>query len=140
MTRGYMPAAIATACLLALAPPARAQQEPLRLACEPGEKRNDSYYPLPVRVVVDLAGRIVTLQATGGGVMTSTTDKRSATRPPTVRFSDAAFVWDLSTTRGGTVFKGTIDRETGNADMFFTDGSGRSYFFEGRCRLVGQKF
>ena len=131
-------AALAVALVL---PVSLAHAETLTLICE---STAESYVPYKsVKFRIDLDNRIVVLLTPADGVLASTTERRYDAVPPRVDISDSAIAWKLSNSIGEFIFRGSIERETGDAEtMWFgpqTGGMGINGF-GGRCRRTTQKF
>ena len=123
-----------------------AEAAPLQLTCESSPDVPGHYYRSTVKLRVDLDRGIVELLQSSGYVMASTTDKKMNALAPAVRVIDSAIQWRLSNSIG-FIFKGEIDRETGDSTVdwhmprgTYAGADEAIFFFKGRCRRATQKF
>lgn len=118
-----------------------ASAETLTLACEStAEGSGSAIYKSPVKFRIDLDNRIIDLLTPAGGVITSTTNRNMNALTPVVQITDSAIAWNLSNSIG-IIFKGSIDRDTGNTDVtWFGPRVIDAYLFQGRCRRATPKF
>lgn len=125
--------------LIAQTSPAHA--ETLTLACEStAEGSGSALYKSPVKFRIDLDNRTIDLLTPAGSVITSTKSRSMNALAPVVQISDSVIAWNLSNSIG-IIFKGSIDRETGNTDItWFGPRVIDAYLFQGRCRRATQKF
>jgi hypothetical protein len=121
--------------------------EPLQLTCEGrDDNARTANFQSSVKVRIDFDNKIVELLQPTGFVMASTTDRKMDALTPSVQITDTVIVWNLSNSIG-VIFRGLIDRETGDTDALWFGPEGTYvgapnvvFLFRGRCRRATQKF
>ena len=125
---------------------AAAAAETLQLTCEAANPTDTNYFTT-IKVQVDFDNQVVKLIEPTGEVIASTTDRRWNALAPSVRITDGAVAWLLANASDEVIFRGVLNRETGEVSTVWLGPRGTyanapfvGKAFRGRCRRATQKF
>lgn len=141
MKHRLIAASVVLAMSLVFGTEAAAAAEPLQLTCEPNEQlaSNALGYQATIKVRIDFDNQTVTFLNSGGLPLASTTDRGWNALPPSVRISEGTIEWRLGNSNG-SIFFGSLDRETGKIGATWYERGGTTKSFGGQCRRATQKF